>query len=331
MENETLNILTDWTYKQKQLVELIPLDTNGNIINLTRIQRMTINLFLQTINNQLLLNTYKKDEFGQLVFSISIKDLLERMGMESLNNISYVIKQISELKGIQIETENSVKFNSFILIAEINWDKTTDILEFVPSLRIVSSIANGWCNIVEDSDLIKSNNYVRLPMNCHNNLVGVKNTKVMIMYELLMSYAFIIKDRKKRYRIDINRLLSILESKNYTKNSEIINKVIKPLVDDLYKYYNLRMFYKCETSRKYSKISNISFRVYIDTKNDYILSTYSNTNGETVFDLYPPTIVPIFKFKDKEEWEICMSKGLTNCSWNDGDIEDEEDEIEEWL
>ena len=119
MENETLNILTDWTYKQKQLVELIPLDTNGNIVNLTRIQRMTINLFLQTINNQLLLNTYKKDEFGQLVFSISIKDLLERMGMESLNNISYVIKQISELKGIQIETENSVKFNSFI------WSKSS--------------------------------------------------------------------------------------------------------------------------------------------------------------------------------------------------------------
>ena len=83
------------------------------------------------------------------------------------------------------------------------------------------------------------------------------------------------------------------------------------------------------SSRKYSKISNISFRVYIDTKNDYILSTYSNTNGETVFDLYPPTIVPIFKFKDKVEWEVCLSKSLTNCNWNDGEIE--EDEIEEWL
>lgn len=329
MENETLNILTDWTYKQKQLVELIPLDANGNIINLTRIQRMSINLFLQTINNQLLLESYKKDEFGQIVFTVPIKDLIERLGMESVNNLSYIIKQISELKGIQIETENSVKFNSFVLISEINWDKITDVLEFVPSLRIVSSISNGWCNIVEEGEEIKSNNYVRLPMHCHNNLVGVKNTKVMIMYELLMSYAFIIKDRKKRYRMDINRLLNILESKNYSKNSEIINKVIKPLVEDLYKYYNIRMFYKCETTRKYNKISNISFRVYIDSKIDYILSSFANTSGELIFDLYPPTIKPIFKFKNKEEWEKSYSKGLTNCNWDEGELYEEE--VEEWL
>ena len=179
--SETLNVLTKWTYKQKQLVELIPINPNGEITNLTRIQRMAINLFLQTINNQLLLKTVEKDEFGQLVFSVKLGDFLDRLGMEDMKNLSYIINQLKELKSIEIVTENKIKFTSFVLFSEVNYDKEKDIIKFVPSLRIVSSIQNGWCNIT-DEESVGGNNYVRLHIGCHSNLVGTKNTKVMIMY-----------------------------------------------------------------------------------------------------------------------------------------------------
>lgn len=327
--SETLNVLTKWTYKQKQLVELIPINPNGEITNLTRVQRMAINLFLQTINNQLLLKTVEKDEFGQLVFSIELGEFLDRLGMEDMKNLSYIINQLKELKSIEIVTENKVKFTSFVLFSEVNYDKEKDIIKFVPSLRIVSSIQNGWCNIT-DGEPIGSNNYVRLHIGCHSNLVGTKNTKVMIMYEIFMSYAKVIKDTKKRYRMDINRLLLTLESHNYNKNSEIINKLLKPIVSDLYEYYGLKMFYKCETSRRYNKISNVSFRVYIDTTNSNLLDSYEDSNGNLIFDKYPPKIIPIFKFKDKKEWESAYLKGLTNCDWSEGDCE-EEDWIDELM
>ena len=125
--SETLNVLTTWTYKQKQLVELVPINPNGEITNLTRIQRMAINLFLQTINNQLLLKTVEKDEFGQLVFSVELGEFLDRLGMEDMKNLSYIINQLKELKSIEIVTENKVKFTSFVLFSEVNYDKEKDI------------------------------------------------------------------------------------------------------------------------------------------------------------------------------------------------------------
>ena len=244
------------------------------------------------------------------------------------DEVVYVGKTINMKSRQKQHSKNKAWFSEKIQIeyAEVSDSMLMEIYEkyYISKYSPIYNIKDVNCKY---SKFFKSLDELEFKIYVNINIIKTKpidktlDNKVIEFSESFENYYRNSLEVIKLFRVEFKTNGSIVDNlacvKNYVKcDFDIRNRILWGSKTKLYSSDPKNKIYKYHTFGTSLNLNNYSH-----------LKTEEQRNYKSLDDLWNE----IFKFKDKEEWEICMSKGLTNCSWNDGDIEDEEDEIEEWL
>ena len=107
----------------------------------------------------------------------------------------------------------------------------------------------------------------------------------------------------------------MLNCASYSKNSDIINKMLIPTIKEVENLSGLKIYYKCSTALKYKKITSVSFKVYTtDTplcRSLHKTSEFEEEKNKYYFITQEEDDM-IFSFKSEEEKQEMIKSKLTN-------------------
>jgi len=201
--------------------------------NISALQRKSYNVILHQARTEL------KNNNQRTVFYFSFKDLKEKSGLNSTENVK-LKNSLEKLAGIQVKTvhENG-DWGVFNLISYAG--KKDDLLE----IELPKPIREA---------LIKNDYYTTLDLMTLKLLEG---KYAIILYELAMRY--------KEIKIpelsieEFKEITGITETKSYVKFSKIKIKVIEPAIKEINQKTDIQMNY--ETIKTGRKVSSIKFSI----------------------------------------------------------------------
>ena len=329
---ETKNILTEWVYKPNQLIDILTYknDTEATFLNLSLNKRKIMNVLIQTIHNH-----YELNLEGEL-FKIQLSELIDLLSLHDYSNKN-VVKEVESMMNVQFSTKYKHGFDKIVLFPRVRYDGE-DYIEFECHRLLNNMIKNKYCLVDDKGDVIKLDSdkkkhhyYSRLNLELESMFRGKEHMKALIIYEMAVHNIKNI-DKYNNFMKDTNTLLEVMGCTSYTRNSDIINKILLPVVEDL-KRVGVQLFYKCDlTSSK--KIKNIRFYIFFtENVNDNLKRLHRKPNDmEFYWRAYPKMNNETFKFKSQAEYEKLFKAKLTNVVGytHDNSIITEEIEDEEY-
>ena len=320
-EQETKNILSEWVYKPNQLISALAYEgteADSKFINLSVNKRKIMNVLIQAVHNH-----FEKGLEGEL-FKVSLRDIRERAGMENYS-IPNTVKEVEGMMSVAFETKYKKAFDRVILFTRIKYDGE-DYVAFECNKHLTNIIKNEYCLLDRNGDVLKLEDdkkkhhyYSRLNVELESMFRGKEHAKALIMYEIAVHNLKNIKTRGSFVK-DLDELLEIMGCVTYAKkNSDVINKILLPVVEDL-KRVGIQLFYKCETKSN-GKIKNIRFSItFAEGIDSYIKNLHRGSNGgEFYWDDYQTNQSKIFYFKSEKEYEVYKNSKLTNVEIKDSD------------
>lgn len=316
-EQENKIILTEWVYKPNQLISALAyegMEKDSKFINLSVNKRKIMNVLIQAVHNHFELGLN-----GDL-FKVSLKDLRYRTGMENYSTPN-VVKEVEGMMSVAFETKYKKGFDRFILFTRIKYDGE-DYVNFECNKHLTNAIKNEYCLVDENGDVLKlegnekkHNYYSRLNIELESMFRGKEHAKALIMYEIAVHNISNIK-KYGSFVKDLTELLEIMGCVTYAKkNSDVINKILIPVVEDL-KRVGIQLFYKCETKSN-GKIKNIRFSIYFSENVDsYLKYLHRSSNGvEHYWNDYPTNQSKIFFFRNEDSFNEYKKSKLTNIEY----------------
>ena len=329
-KENTKIILTEWVYKPNQLISALAYDGIGEdskFINLSTNKRKIMNILIQAVHNH-----YESEAKGEL-YRITLSELKSRTGMDYYSNTN-MISEVESMMNVAFETKYKYGFDKFILFTRVKYDGE-DFIEFECNKHLNNIIKNDYCLIDHRGDVLKVEDknskhiyYSRLNMELESKFRGKEHAKTLMIYEMAVHNINNL-NRYGMFMKNIDDLLIILGCPSYAnKNSDIINKILIPVVNDLLTV-GVHLFYSCELKSN-KKIKSIKFAVYFSkdiTESLRYLHRKSDGNKFYWKD-YPTDESNVFYFKSKLKFEELSRLKLTNiCKYDkliDIKVEDEE-------
>jgi hypothetical protein len=259
-------------YKPSYLIDYIKTDIKNSS------EILTLNCLLwhcQNCDEDLILDImasycyYDHEKDYKKTFTTNLKNLVDK-------TITYKCEETEEIKTISIL--DSLEVYGCQVFYKLN----TQIEKDLKALKIDSDRA-----LYKNRYVKLYNKYIQYPKE-----VGFNRT--LIFYEYLMFKKSL--DTKSKYiKININKFKELLFCENYNKNSQLLIRVLNPIIKNLEIHYDLKVYYKCELNAIYKRISSIIFEVFNQGSNQ--------TNYETTL-----------KFQSQEELNMMIEQGYTNIS-----------------
>ena len=228
--------MEDFFYKNTQLIESKQLVKNKEdeyiIKEIPMFQEMIMNTFHQFIGNSIKTNkNIIIDKFGQECFVMSLDYFYEKLDInDRVYSVKSIKKELDKIMGIHYETFSKYKFTRFALFPEITIDAKESTIKILPSKRLTFSIRNGYSPMSDDDIKIETNDYGRMPIEYQ---FATKKRKSMRMYELLVPKNKYARNKTKIF--DVEELKEMLACTSYNKKSQIINRILTPVVESFEK------------------------------------------------------------------------------------------------
>lgn len=341
--SEKLCILDEWFYKPHQFcqveVEKGEINEYGEVQKVktqsTVFTRNACNVLMQHVHNEIEKCENKDSINADHVFSISMGDFLDRVGG---SNTSQVVRNLKLIPSLIFTIISKNGFHSISLFPEVSYSKYDDTLKFKTSSTLINMAKNDYKPIDIDGNIMVGENssYARIYLRSSHRLSN-NDYKTMALYEYFIYASIILRNSSKRLSIKIENLLRMTECSSYTKPSQII-KTLESICNSMLQSYGLLVYYKCNYDRKYSKITSVSFRVYIQKDNLYSKHIHTSPQKELsdkksyYFLEEKDKPKNIFKFKSKEEHELLLNKKYTNVEKYNHPLDLEStEEVEELL
>lgn len=336
MENkkDKLNVISDWVYKPYQLIETIHF-RKGEVSGINTFQIKAMNILFQALHNNIVKDITYKDKLGYSCYGLEVKEFLDKLDYDvsDIQNIKRDLKNLMDLKSETLGANGSFKLSTIIREIELNTNdgmiyfKVADIVDYIFKNNYVMLEDESMKHCLDDSGADKFG-YARININSYPRYTKPKHAKALIFYEFLISKRYVIQN-KNHIKIDIDRLKLLLNCASYSKNSDIINKMLIPTIKDVEALSGLKIYYKCSTALKYKKITSVSFKVYT-TDTPLCRSLHKTSEFEEEKNKYyfitKEEDDMIFSFKSEEEKQEMIKSKLTNVE--DGYIK-KETEIKE--
>jgi len=328
-------ITEDWVYKPVQLIEAVygiqEKDEDGDIKKeirngITTFQIKTINVLFQALNNSIKKKEIEIDEAGYTRYKIPLDVFLDKMGY-SQDDIHYVASELKKIPSLVSTTlYKDGGLDSFSIIPRVKLDSETRIIYYKVSDIIEYIFKNNFVVLEDDKythaktekgeDLCR---YARVHNKSFESHKDAGLNRTVILYEYLISNRFLNEERK-HIKINIEKFKKMLYCEKYNKNSQIITRILKPIIENLKFHYGLDVYYKCELNGRYKRISSISFEAFVlDNDIGNMLHQRSElqtfTTKKEVYFGEPHK--NILSFKSQEELNMMIECEYTNVPYRE--------------